>query len=70
MLDVWTGEVVGTMHIHGITVIQLAKKLGVSRGFVSNVLNGKKPLHGAEERFKAALMELIEEQENAKNESA
>lgn len=55
----WTGELVGLMHVHRITGQELGKKLGVTNRYVSMVLNGHRNPPGAEERFRAALDELI-----------
>ncbi len=63
MLAQWTADVVGTMHQHRITRIQLAHKLGVVPDYVTMVLNGKRSPAGAEERFKAALEELVKEKD-------
>lgn len=61
MLAQWTADVVGIMHQHRITRIQLAQKLGVVPDYVTMILNGKRNPVGAEERFKAALNDLIKE---------
>lgn len=55
----WTGDIVSKMHIFSITQTELAQKLGCSRAWVNAVLNGKQAPEGAEERFRAALDELI-----------
>ena len=59
----WTGNLVGLMHNKRITNIQLAEKLGVTDRYVSMVLNGHREPDGAEQRFRAAVDELIREQE-------
>ena len=59
----WTGNLVGLMHNKRITNIQLAEKLGVTDRYVSMVLNGHREPDGAEQRFSAAVDELIREQE-------
>lgn len=33
MLDKWTGEVVGTMHIYGISFTKLANQMGISNRY-------------------------------------
>ena len=47
------------MHDYKITGGQLADELGVSREYVSMVLNGRRAPDGAEERFTAALKSII-----------
>lgn len=55
----WTGNLVGLMHDHKITKTQLAEHLGVSREYVSMVLNEHRVPAGAETRFRAAVEEII-----------
>ena len=50
----WTGTLVGFMHEHCISQIQLANELGLSTKYVSMVLNGHRDPADAEERFTAA----------------
>lgn len=59
----WTGEVVGKLHVHGISAKQLADKLGYNSKYLSSVLNGHKSPIKAEEKCKTALEELIKEKE-------
>lgn len=58
----WTGDLVGLMHTHKITGIQLAKKLGLTDRYVSMVLNGHREPDGAEQRFREAVEQIISEQ--------
>lgn len=60
----WTGDLVGLMHTHRISFAMLAKKLGVTNRYVSMVVNGHREPAGAEERFTAAVHELISSQEH------
>lgn len=50
---------VGLMHDNRITKSQLADELGVTREYVSMVLNGHKTPTNAEERFTAAVKRII-----------
>lgn len=59
----WTGNLVGRMHNSRISNRELADKLGVSNKWVSMVLNGHRSPKDAEQRFNAALDELIKEKE-------
>lgn len=61
MLPKWTGEVKGTMHIHEISMQELADKLGMSTTFLSSLLHCKRNTKDAEFRIRNALMELIKE---------
>lgn len=68
MLAQWTGEVVGKMHVHGITAIELAQKLGYNPKYLSAVLNGKRTPKNAESRFLKAIDELIAEKSDPEDE--
>lgn len=57
----WTGDLVGLMHTHKISKQQLAAHIGVSREYVSAILNGHREPKGAEEKMKAAVEEIISE---------
>ena len=57
----WTGDLVGLMHTHKITFSQLAEKLEVTNRYVSMVMNGHREPAGAEQKFRAAVEELISE---------
>lgn len=61
ILDKWTGEIVGTMHIYGISFTKLANQMGISNRYLSELLNNKRKPKGCEARVRAALMELISE---------
>jgi transcriptional regulator with XRE-family HTH domain len=61
MLAQWTADLVGQMHKFKITKSRLADHMGMTREYVSMVLNGHREPADAEERFKAALAEIIEE---------
>lgn len=63
MLEKWTGEVVGTMHIYGISSKELAKRMNIAPQYLSAVLNGKKKPNDIEFRTRQALNELMREAE-------
>lgn len=56
----WTGNLVGLMHDYKISKTDLATELGVSREYVSMILNEHKKPNGARERFESAVNRLIE----------
>ena len=57
----WTGDIVGKMHNNRVTYDELASKLGVTKAYISMILNGARNPAGAQERFETALNELISE---------
>lgn len=56
--EAWTGEIVGLLHINNLTQADIAEKMGVTKEYVSMLLNGKKTAKGAEERMRQAISEL------------
>ena len=70
--DEWTGVVVGMMHQHGISKVELAKKCGYSAPYISTVLNCKKRFESdisyerTRNRIEDALLSLIEENKEEK----
>ena len=62
----WTGDLVGLMHNHKISFQTLADKLGVTNRYVSMVLNGHRDPPGAEDKFRAAVEELVREAQASK----
>ena len=58
MLAQWIGEIVGQMHNNKISKTQLADYMGVSREYVSMILNGHRCPSGVEERLRTAVNEL------------
>ena len=64
MLAQWTADLVGQMHKHKLSKTQLADHMGVTREYVSMVLNGHREPAGAEQRFQAAVDELIADHAN------
>lgn len=63
----WTGDLVGMMHTHRITKAALAQHMGYTNAYVSMVLNGKREPAGAPERFRKAVLELVEAAEREQN---
>lgn len=62
MLAQWTGDFVGRMHTHRVTITQLAQEMGVTREYLSMILNGHREPNGIEQRMNDALDNLIEKQ--------
>ena len=61
----WTAEVVGRMHVAGITGLELAKEAKLTNTYVSAVLRKKK----GDERTKQRIMGALERLEQQRTES-
>ena len=59
-MEKWIAKAVGLMHINKVSVKQLAERIGWSRGYLSEILNGKRNPLGAEARITKAIQEIIE----------
>ena len=60
MLAQWVGDFVGQMHRHRVTKTQLAEEMGVTREYLSAILNGHREPAGIEKRLRDALDSIIE----------
>ena len=58
MIAQWIGDIVGQMHSNRISKTELADHMGVSREYVSMILNGHRSPDGAETRFRKAVTEM------------
>ena len=59
MPDTWTGVLVGKMHNKGVTYDALAAQLGVTKSYVSMVLNGARKPANARQRFNDAFNAIV-----------
>lgn len=69
MLAQWKGDLVGRMHLHRVTITQLSQEMGVTREYLSMVLNDRRDPGGMEKRMNDALDSLIEKQKAAEGEA-
>ena len=60
MLAQWIGDFVGRMHRHRVTITQMAQEMGVTREYLSMILNGHREPPGIQERLNDALDNVIE----------
>lgn len=60
MREDWTGEVVKNMHLNEIGQADIAAEMGVTKAYVSMLLNGSRKVEGAREKIEAALKAAIE----------
>lgn len=61
----WTGEIIGKMHLHKVTGIELADALKWHPKYLSAVLNGRKTPKDAEQKVCTALDALISAQSHS-----
>ena len=59
----WTADLIGKMHLAGVTAKQLAAEAGWHEKYLSVVLNGHRDPKNAEQTLRAALDRLIEKKE-------
>lgn len=59
MPEKWTADLIGEMHLAGITAKQLAEEVGWNPKYLSTVLNGHKHPKGAADKLRAALNRLL-----------
>lgn len=60
MKDKWTGDLIGKMHIHEVTYDDLANELGVTKAYISMILNGSRTPETAKERLQGAFQRVLE----------
>lgn len=61
----WTGRLVGKMHNERITYDELAAELGVTKPYISMILNGKRNPDGIRKRMEDAVDRLIQRKRGA-----
>lgn len=60
MPEVWTGNLIGKMHNKDITYDELAEEMGVTKSYISMILNGKRKPPGIRKRMECALDSAIQ----------
>ncbi len=56
----WTGKLIGEMHNKGVTYDDLGEELGVTKSYISMILNGKRNPPGIEQRMEEAVRNIIQ----------
>lgn len=64
MKEKWTGDLIGKMHVNDVTYDDLANELGISKGYISMILNGNRTPADAKERMQAALERILEKRKS------
>lgn len=60
MPEKWTGRLVGRMHNERVTYDDMAAELGVTKSYVSMILNGTRNPAGIRDRMEAAFDAVLE----------
>ena len=63
MPEKWTGELLMIMHNNKIRRAEVAKKLGISNAYTTQILNGLRSPSRMEEKMRAAVEEILAERE-------
>lgn len=64
MPEAWTGNLIGEMHNNGITYEDVAAEMGVTKSYISMMLNSKRNPKGAQERLSAAVAVILARKES------
>ena len=59
MPEKWTGRLIGKMHNDRVTYDEVAAELGVTRAYVSMILNGHRRPDGIQRRMEDAFESVI-----------
>lgn len=65
MPEKWTGRLIGRLHNEKITYEELAKEMGVTKPYISMILNGVRKPAGIRERMEAAVSSIVERKKAA-----
>lgn len=60
MPEAWTGNLIGKMHNKGITYDDLAEEMGVTKSYISMILNGKRKPPGIKSRMDNAINTIVQ----------
>ena len=64
MKEKWTGSLIGKMHNADVTYEDLAKEMGVTKAYVSMILNCSRTPPNAEERLNDAFNSILKRKKN------
>lgn len=64
MPEKWTGRLIGKMHNARVTFDELASEMGVTKSYISMLLNGKRKPEGIQKRMEAALDAILQKRAN------
>ena len=59
MVEKWTGKLIGKMHNNRVSLTDVAQELGVTKAYVSMILNGTRKPPEAQRRLETAVDAII-----------
>jgi plasmid maintenance system antidote protein VapI len=59
-MDKWTGRLIGRMHNAGVSANELAEHMGVTKTYISMILNCKRKPKDAQKKLETAFSEILE----------
>lgn len=59
MPEKWTGRLIGKMHNERVSYEDLGAEIGVSKAYVSMILNGARKPEGIQKRLEDAFEEIV-----------
>lgn len=59
MPEKWTADLLGNMHLYGVTAKRLAEEVGWSPKYLSAVLNGHRTPRNAEQQLREAFTRIV-----------
>ena len=62
MPDKWTGDIIGIMHCNKITRKDVADEIGVTKAYITMILNGKRYVPAMQNKIVNAVNTLIARQ--------
>ena len=60
MPEKWTGQLIGKMHNNCVSNDDMAAELGVTKAYISMILNGKRKPPNIRQRMEDALTNILE----------
>lgn len=64
MPEKWTGNLIGKMHNNCITYDDLAKEMGVTKAYISMILNGARKPEGIRMKMESAVQAIIQQKKS------
>ena len=60
MNEKWTGVLIGKMHNERVTYQEMAEEMGVTKSYISMILNGSRKPKGIRERMEETFSSILE----------